>query len=126
MSCSNENSGVWTPMTTRPSSRYACDQARTYGSVRSQLMQVSVQKSTSTTRPRKSAASSGSELSQADAPASDGMCRRSNTLTSVAPAEQLEHEQEDVEDVEEDAGRDRNGALTVGAAQPIEVEDRVA
>src|SRR4051795_10076141 len=89
-------------------------------------MQVSVQKSTSTTRPRKSGASSGSELSQAFAPVSDGMCSRSNTLTSVAPAEQLKHEQEDVEDVEEDAGRDRDGASRVGAAQPVEVEDRVA
>ena len=36
-------------MTTRPSSRYARDQPRMYGSVRSQLMQVKVQKSTRTT-----------------------------------------------------------------------------
>src|SRR6266508_2552445 len=48
-SCSNENSGVWTPMTTSPSFRYACDQARTYGFWRSQLTQVSVQKFTRTT-----------------------------------------------------------------------------
>src|SRR4051812_40089759 len=64
MSCSNENSGVWTPMTTNPSSRYASDQARTYGSWRSQLMHVHVQKFTRTTWPRSSAAVMGSELSQ--------------------------------------------------------------
>ncbi len=46
-------------MTMRPSSRYACDQARMYGSVRSQLMQVSVQKPTSTTWPLSSAGPSG-------------------------------------------------------------------
>ena len=81
MSCSNENSGVWTPMTISPSSRYARDQARTYGSWRSQLMQVSVQKFTSTTCPRSSAGPSGSELSHPVAPSSAGMCTRSTTLT---------------------------------------------
>src|SRR4051794_31511546 len=80
MSCSNPNSGVCTPITTSPSSRYACDHARTYGSWRSQLMQVSVQKFTSTTRPCSSSGPSGSELSHAAAPSSEGMCRRSDTV----------------------------------------------
>src|SRR3954452_15799168 len=47
-----------------------------YGSVRSQLMQVSVQKSTRTTRPRSPAGSSGSELSQAVPAPNEGMCTR--------------------------------------------------
>src|SRR4051812_39373317 len=42
-------------------------------------MQVSVQKSTRTTRPRRSPGLSGSELSHAVAPPSEGMWRRSNT-----------------------------------------------
>jgi hypothetical protein len=37
---SNENSGVCTPITTNPWSLYRAAHARTYGSVRSQLMQV--------------------------------------------------------------------------------------
>ena len=44
-----------------------------YGSVRSQLMQVYVPKSTSTTLRRRSCAVSGSELSHAVAAASDGV-----------------------------------------------------
>src|SRR3954454_7175713 len=64
---SNGNSGVWTPTTTRPSA-YASDQARTQARVRSQLMHVQVQKSTSTTFPRRPAGVSGSEFSQAVAP----------------------------------------------------------
>src|SRR5215210_5163391 len=79
MSCSNENSGVCTPITTSPSSRYACDHARTYGSWRSQLMHVRVQKFTSTTRPRSSAGPSGSELSHPVAPSNPGTRLRSNT-----------------------------------------------
>ena len=51
-----------------------------YGSVRSQLMHVSVQKSTSTMWPRSSAGPSGSELSHPVAPLSEGMRRRSNTV----------------------------------------------
>src|SRR3954447_11464016 len=58
-SCSNENSGVWTPTTISPSSRYAFDHARTYGSWRSRLVHVSVQKFTSTTWPRSSAGPRG-------------------------------------------------------------------
>src|SRR5215207_3244747 len=42
----------------------------------------------------------------------------------ASAAEELEREEEDVEDVEEDAGRDRDGALGGCAAQPIEVIDR--
>src|SRR4051794_7312579 len=58
----------------------ACDQARTYGSVRSQLIHVSVQKSTRTTCPRSSAGPSGAELSHSVAPPSEGMCRHPNTV----------------------------------------------
>src|SRR3954469_17285867 len=86
-SCSNENSGVWIPMATNPSFRYACDHARMYGAVRSQLMHVSVQKSTSTTRPRNSAGPSGSELSHPVAPPSDGMRTCVNTVALAKRAE---------------------------------------
>src|SRR5439155_25745998 len=48
-----------------PCSLYRSAHARTYGTVRSQLMQVYVQKSTRTTLPCRSAAVSGAELSQA-------------------------------------------------------------
>src|SRR5918994_1181454 len=58
----------------QPSSRYACDHAGTHGSWRSQLMHVSVQKSTSTTRPRSSAGPSGPGLSHPGAPPSGGTC----------------------------------------------------
>src|SRR5215217_8801698 len=51
-----------------------------YGSVRSQLMQVSVQKSTRTTWPRRSAGPSGSESSHSVAPPSEGMCTWANTV----------------------------------------------
>jgi uncharacterized protein YbjT (DUF2867 family) len=58
-----------------------CDQARTYGSWRSQLMHVRVQKSTRTTWPRRWTGPSGSELSHSVAPPSEGICRRPNTVT---------------------------------------------
>src|SRR6266550_3681627 len=74
MLCSNENSGVCTPITTRPWSLYFSSHARTYGSVRSQLMQVYVQKLTTTTFPRRSLGSSCAELSQSVAPRSEGKC----------------------------------------------------
>src|SRR5437763_7565345 len=45
------------------------------------------------------------------------------SLLAAAP-EQLEQEQEDVEDVEEDAGSYRDGAVATCSAQPVEVEDR--
>ncbi len=45
-------------------------------------------------------------------------------LTPPASAQQPQHEQEHVEDVQEDAGGDRNRAGHVGPAQPVEVEDR--
>src|SRR5215216_1288800 len=83
-SCSNPNSGVWTPMTISPSSRYARDHARTYGSWRSQLMHVSVQKFTSTTCPGSSAGPSGSELSHPVAPSSEGMWTREKTAIGLA------------------------------------------
>jgi hypothetical protein len=47
-------------------------QARTYGSGRSQLMQVYVQKLTTTTFPRQASAVCGGELSQSFAPPRDG------------------------------------------------------
>src|SRR2546427_630441 len=70
-SCSKSNSGVCAPITTRPCSRYLASQARRYGSVRSQLTQVYVQKSTSTTLPRRPSAVSGGELSHVVALRSD-------------------------------------------------------
>jgi hypothetical protein len=45
------------------------------------LGHVSVQKFTTTTCPRNSAAPSGSELSHSVAPPSDGMCTRASTVT---------------------------------------------
>src|SRR3954462_2581370 len=48
-------------------------------------MQVSVQKSTSTTRPRSPAGSSGSEFSHAVAPPSEGTCRRPDTVIDDLP-----------------------------------------
>src|SRR3954451_7833997 len=65
---SKENSGVCTPIVTRPASRYFSDHARTYGSVRNQLMHVYVQKSTATTFPRSSSTVSGEEFSHDVAP----------------------------------------------------------
>src|SRR5256885_7574052 len=72
MSCSKENSGVWTPITTSPLSPYFFAQARRYGRVRSQLMQVKVQKSTATTLPRKPAGVSGGGFSHAFSPGEGG------------------------------------------------------
>src|SRR5215831_3718680 len=79
---SNANSGACTPMTTRPWLRYLSAQARTYGSERRQLMQEYVQKSTSTTLPRRPSAVSGAELSHSTAPDSDGIV----PSTGYAPA----------------------------------------
>src|SRR5687768_9619623 len=61
-SCSNSNSGECTPITTNPSAEYLFAHARTDGSVRSQLIHVYVQKSMSTTFPRRLAAVSGGVL----------------------------------------------------------------
>ena len=69
---SNENSGVWMPIVTSPSDRYRSSHARTYGSDRSQLMHVYVQKSATMTFPRRPSGVSGSELSHAVAPENDG------------------------------------------------------
>src|SRR4029079_2062640 len=83
---SNGNSGVWTPTTTSPSA-YFSDHARQYASVRSQLMHVYVQKSTSTTFPRRASLVSGGELSQPVAPSNPGrwpsMASRAILSTSV-------------------------------------------
>jgi hypothetical protein len=80
MSCSNENSGVWNSNDEQPVVAMACDHARTYGSRRSQLMHVSVQKFTSTTWLRSSAGPSCPELTHPVAPSRDGMCTRWKTL----------------------------------------------
>src|SRR4029450_5643925 len=64
-------------MTTRPRSRYFSDHARTKASVRSQLMQVYVQKSTRTTLPARPSGVSGDEFSQPVAPSKPG--RRPST-----------------------------------------------
>ena len=62
---------MWTPITTNPCCSYASAHARMYESVRSQLMQVYVQKSTRTTFPWRSAIESGCELSHPVAPSND-------------------------------------------------------
>src|SRR6267143_2346203 len=59
-------------MTTSPCSLYLSAHPRTWGSERSQLMQVYVQKSTRTTFPRRSALVSGCELSHPVAPPREG------------------------------------------------------
>jgi len=56
------------------------DHARTYGTWRSQLMHVSVQKFTRTTWPRSSAGPSGSDPSHSATPANGGICSRSNMV----------------------------------------------
>src|SRR5213593_1955710 len=72
-SCSNENSGVCTPMTTNPASLYFAAQLLTYGIGRSELIHVYVQKSISTTLPRSAFAFSGLELSHPTAPPKSGI-----------------------------------------------------
>src|SRR5689334_12291313 len=72
ISCSKENSGVCTPITVNPLSRYLVSHARTYGSVRSQLTHVNVQNCTSTTFPRRFEAAIGPELSHLVPPLNDG------------------------------------------------------
>src|SRR3954451_20540101 len=83
MSSSNENSGVCTPMTTNTCSLYRAAQARTYGTVRSQLINVYVQKSMRTTLPCSAAAVSGGELSQPVAPRSEAKSLALNGLNGV-------------------------------------------
>src|SRR5215472_4091054 len=83
-SCSNENSGVCTPITTSPASLYFVAQLFTYGIGRSELIHVYVQKFISTTLPRRDFALSGPELSQPVAPPKSGidfglkLCEESN------------------------------------------------
>src|ERR1700689_1530732 len=71
-SFSKANSGVCTPMTTRPLSLYLSAHARIYGKVRRQLIQEYVQKSTRTTFPFSSSRFNGGELSHATAPERSG------------------------------------------------------
>src|SRR5262249_10184673 len=78
---SNSNSKVCTPTTIRPCSRYFSAHARTYGSVRIQLMHVYVPKLTSTTWSRRSAGVSGVAGRQAVAPSQGG--RRPSTGYSL-------------------------------------------
>src|SRR6476646_10898952 len=63
----NSNSGVWTPMTTRPTGAYCRFHALMYGAVRIQLTQVYSQKSTSTTLPRRASDVSGGEFTHRSA-----------------------------------------------------------
>ena len=65
VTCSNANSGVCTPMTTRPFVWYAAYHAFRCGSVRRQLMHEYVQKSINTTLPRSFDSVSGGLLIQA-------------------------------------------------------------
>jgi hypothetical protein len=51
---SNSNSGAWIPTMTKPLSAYFSFQSTRYGIVRMQLIQLYVQKSTSTTFPLRS------------------------------------------------------------------------
>src|SRR6476619_5898297 len=81
---------------TSPSSRYRLAHARTYGSVRSQLMHVYVQKLTATTLTERSAGVSGGELNHRVAPSRDGnsalfesrlpgpICERIQSLTAAS------------------------------------------
>src|SRR3954453_2914855 len=88
--------------------------------------------STSTTRPRSPSTVSGSELSHTGASSSADSTpwmecvldtRSSLKLVAIA-ADQPEQQQKDVQDVEEDARRDHDGAVGAGSAQSVEVEDR--
>ena len=96
-SCSKENSGVCTPITTSPWPSYFLAQARTYGSDRSQLMHVYVQKLTTTTLPSRSGGARGGELSQPVAPPKEGRrlslengtIGRVNSMGPVAPITSL-------------------------------------
>src|SRR6266568_9656990 len=72
-SCSNENSGVCTPITVKPASLYFSAQFLRYGNGRRELMQVNVQKSTIKTFPRSDWRLNGAELSQPMAPPNSGM-----------------------------------------------------
>src|ERR1700722_16064702 len=72
-SCSNENSGVCTPITTNPASFYFVAQFFRNGSGRMELMQVYVQKLTSVTFPRSDLRLKGTELSQPMAPSMSGI-----------------------------------------------------
>src|SRR4051812_20179160 len=69
---SNSNSGVCTPTITSPLSAYFAFQSTRYGSVLIQLMQLYVQKSTSTTLPFKSTSFIGLVFMYPDIPANSG------------------------------------------------------
>src|SRR5437016_13992625 len=89
-SCSNENSGVCTPITTSPASLYFAAQLLTYGIGRSELIHVYVQKFTSTTLPRNDFVLSALELIQPTALPRSGMdagrwlCEKTKAPTSPA------------------------------------------
>ena len=70
--CSNANSGVCTPMITKPSLWYVAYHAFRCGSVRRQLMHEYVQKSISTTLPRSCESTSGLVLIQSPSGFSGG------------------------------------------------------
>src|ERR1700733_1082272 len=91
-SCSKLNSGVWMPTITSPLCRYFACQARRYGKVRRQLMHVKVQKSTTTTLPRKSSAPKGLEFNHSTAPRRGGIFFSPSQLvarvTRIGPAKE--------------------------------------
>src|SRR5271165_1819242 len=72
-SCSNENSGVCTPITTKPASLYFAAQSLKYGNGRIELMQVYVQKLISATFPRSDLWLNGTELSHPMPPSRSGI-----------------------------------------------------
>ncbi len=87
--CSNANSGECTPTIVRPAARYRASHAVTCGSVRRQLMHEYVQKSISTTRPRRPASVSGvppGVSSQAEMPVNSGAGPKSRRFPpGIAP-----------------------------------------
>src|SRR3954453_5589566 len=77
-------------------------------------------------RRRSSIASCGMSTSNGRIVAASGVTDMYVSWSIVASSEELQEEEEDVEDVEEDAGRDRHRGLLAGAAKTVEVEDGVA
>jgi len=82
---SKSNSGEWIPTMTNPRPRYALYSCRRWGMVRTQLTHENVQKSTSTTRPRRPASVRGGLLIQPSIPAKSGAATRSLAGSSVDP-----------------------------------------
>src|SRR4029077_14977947 len=86
-------------------------------------MHVSVQKFTSTTRPRSPAGSSGSELSHPTAPASEGMRRRSKTDILSLPSTKGTERKHESHDKPADTIRGGGGGV-VAVGPGLRVPDR--